>query len=100
MSANCVLTFYSLPRTADEASYTEVWQKYVLGKVDGVACKNVLSLDMKPEKLVELLMQRSKVDVALLGDIERMQNSGATYMFVATTNNGPVFGAYIADYLA
>ena len=100
MSGKCVLTFYSLPDTANEDSYTDVWQKYVQGKVDGVACKNVFSFDMNTEKLIALLKQRNKADQELLEDIKLMQASGASYMFVAPTNGDPVYGAYIADYLA
>jgi len=100
MSANCVLTFYSLPSTANEASFGDVWQKYVEGKVEGVACKNVYSFDMAPEALVGYLKRRKQVDEELLADIESMLGSGAVYMFVAPTDGGPIFGEYIADYLA
>jgi hypothetical protein len=100
MTNKCVLTFYSLPKSANEDSYLDVWQKYVLGKVDGVACKNVFEFDMKPDQLVARLKLRSKVSKALLADIERMLDSGADYMFAASTTDGPVYGTYIADYLA
>jgi hypothetical protein len=100
MSANCVLTFYSLPSTATEASFGDVWQKYVLGEVEGVACKNVYSFDMAPEALVGYLGQRKQVDEELLADIKAMLLSGASYMFVSPTVGGPIFGGYIAEYLA
>lgn len=100
MSANCVLTFYSLPSTATKASFGDVWQRYVEGKVEGVACKNVYSFDMAPEALVDYLKQRKQVDEELLADIKSMLGSGAVYMFVAPADGAPIFGEYIADYLA
>lgn len=100
MSANCVLTFYSLPSTANEASFEEVWQKYVLGKVDGVACKQVFRFEKTPEALVAYLEKRERVNKPLLKDIAEMLDSGAAYMFVASTQGGPIYGEYITDYLA
>lgn len=103
MQNKSVLSFYSLPpcKSANDAtlSYAEIWESYILKKLDGVSCGNVFGFETSAQDLKTLLDSPKSVDAALVKDIQNEFENGAAYMFVSPEIGEPISGYAVATFL-
>lgn len=94
-----VLSFYAIEEDTSNLTFDAVWQKFVEGEADKVACKQVFHFSIQANELSKMLRNTKKLDDALLRTIEDEQNNGAVYMFVMPTVGLPIDGFHIDTFL-
>ena len=61
-----VLTLYSIPyKEIRNLEFQEIWDRYVMSKVDDVSCRNVVHTIFKPNDLLDMF-EKSKLTTDLL----------------------------------
>ena len=95
-----VLAFY---RIEDESifnkSMKDIWNDFVISKVEGVSCSNVFHFEFSTDVLLSLL-KSSDITNELLSDINSEYDLGATVMFVMPVVGNPIDGFLLSNFLS
>jgi hypothetical protein len=91
-----VLTLYSIPyKEICNLKYQEIWDQYVMSKVDDVSCRNVVHTIFKPTDLLNMF-ERSKLTRELSKMIKEEIELGANVLFIKPMQGGPI-GGFLTD---
>lgn len=90
------LVFYSIEDDAILAmKYKDIWERFIVSKIEGVSCKNVFHSEMSPEELLSLL-KSNNIPQELFENIKSEFDLGADIMFVKPVVGEPIDG-FMAD---
>ena len=91
------LTLYSIPyKEISDLDYREIWDQYVMSKVDGVSCRNVIHTIHSPDELLDML-EKSELPTELSKMIKEEIKSGANVLFVKPIQGDPK-GGFLTDH--
>ena len=90
------LTLYSIPyKEISDLDYREIWDQYVMSKVDGVSCRNVVHTLFSPDELLDIV-EKSKLTSELSKMIKEEIELGANVLFVQPIQGSPI-GGFLTD---
>ena len=95
-----VLAFYRINRKSiNKMGYQKIWDSYVAKKAENVSCSQIVSFDLPPAALADLLKDK-KSKGQLLSLIQAEREAGADYVFVMPEVGVAVAGFNIERFIA
>lgn len=94
-----VLVFYSIENDAIlDMKFNDIWEKFVLPKIEGVSCRNVFHFESTPEEL-SVMLKSKNIPIEIFSSIKSEFDLGANVVFISPVVGHPIDGLLAHNFL-
>jgi hypothetical protein len=97
-SRSCLVFYEISDDRISDMDFNEIWNNFVIAKIDGVRCSNVIAFMLTPENLLEHL-SGEKGNTSIIKLLEDELEAAANIVFVKPVKGRPISGFSIKEVL-